>query len=144
MDEYKAEVILSTTQVKEIDEKILSGIREYNSPIFGYFDPQPFTVYSQNENGEIIAGASCDIIMKKVLRIHYLWVSDEYRKQGLGTKIINKIEELAKEKGCKNIHLDTFEFQAPRFYEKNGFKCIGTIPGWLEGQDYIFYRKRVG
>ncbi|WP_206425200.1 GNAT family N-acetyltransferase [Rickettsiales endosymbiont of Stachyamoeba lipophora] len=59
----------------------------------------------------------------------------------MGRKLFAELEQYAKSKNCKYIQLDTFEFQAKPFYEKLGFKCIGTIKEWIKGYDWHFMRK---
>lgn len=77
----------------------------------------------------------------KYARVDLLWVDETFRQHGLGRKLILKLEELCRVKGCSYIQLDTFDFQARPFYEKLGFKCIGTIHKWVEGRDCHFMRK---
>ena len=48
-------------------------------------------------------------------------VLEEYRNQHIGTLLIRKVEELFKNKDFDNYNLTTYEFQAPKFYEKFGF-----------------------
>lgn len=44
------------------------------------------------------------------LYIDILWVKEEFRKDGYGSALLNEVEKIAKEKGCRLIHLDTFDF----------------------------------
>jgi ribosomal protein S18 acetylase RimI-like enzyme len=60
-------------------------------------------------------------------RCHVLlaWVDEKYRKQGLGTTMMNLlIDDCAAD--CTVITLDTFEWQAKEFYENFGFKVVAT------------------
>ncbi len=43
--------------------------------------------------------------------IDVLWIKEEYRKDGLGTKLLKEVEKIAKEKDCHLIHLDTLIFK---------------------------------
>lgn len=56
-----------------------------------------------------------------------LWVDEEYRNQGVGSKLMDQVEKSLKDYGCSLCHLDTFSFQAPGFYEKRGYKIFGTL-----------------
>lgn len=49
-------------------------------------------------------------------------VLEQYRKQHIGTMLMKKVEELYKDEDFDNYNLTTFEFQAPKFYEKMGYK----------------------
>ena len=63
----------------------------------------------------------------EVVYIDTLWVDSKYRGKGLGAKLLAEIEKTAKAKGCYLIHLDTFDFQAKEFYEKQGYEVFGVL-----------------
>ncbi|MGN0144593.1 MAG: GNAT family N-acetyltransferase, partial [Clostridium sp.] len=75
------------------------------------------------------------------LYIDVLWVSEEYRKHGLGSRLLNEIESIATEKGCHLIHLDTFDFQAKDFYIKHGYEVFGVLDECPEGHKRYFLKK---
>lgn len=56
------------------------------------------------------------------------------RGQGISKKLLNKVEDVAQEKGFKVINLGVRETQeaAIRFYEKAGFKLVGVHPYYAE------------
>ena len=56
-------------------------------------------------------------------RISELIVSKEYRKYGVGQKLMDHMEEYFKSVNCKAILLDVFSFNenAKNFYMKNGY-----------------------
>ncbi|QMV40035.1 GNAT family N-acetyltransferase [Cohnella cholangitidis] len=60
----------------------------------------------------------------KSIFVHQLSISTEYRNKGLGVKLMDKINEVAKENNIRKIELDywTDNEAAQRFYEKLGFK----------------------
>ncbi|HGG0583364.1 MULTISPECIES: GNAT family N-acetyltransferase [Bacillus] len=74
---------------------------------------------------------------------NFLWVSEEYRHEGYGSKLIKLIEEFAIEKGCRLINLDTFSFQAPDFYKKHGYKVIGVSEDHPKGHNHYYLEKRL-
>ena len=49
-------------------------------------------------------------------------VLEEYRNQHIGTLLMKKVEELFQNEDFDNYNLTTYEFQAPKFYEKIGYK----------------------
>ena len=75
----------------------------------------------KNENEEIVGGIT-GITFWHHVHVDFLWVSEEYRHEGYGTKLIKRIEEFAIEKECSLINLDTFSFQAPAFYKNMDIK----------------------
>ena len=58
----------------------------------------------------------------KEVYISNLIVLEEYRKKGIGSKLMEKVENYFQNKGFENMNLTTRTFQAPGFYEKCGFK----------------------
>lgn len=47
----------------------------------------------------------------------------DYRKRGIGTRLLKKAQEIAREKGCYKIMLLTGKKEVIPFYEKAGFEC---------------------
>jgi hypothetical protein len=52
-------------------------------------------------------------------------------------------EDLANEKRCLGIWLDTFDFQAPEFYKKLGFSQFGEIVDYPPGHSRHYFQKRL-
>lgn len=75
--------------------------------------------------------------------VEALAVEKEHRGKGLGKTLLLEAERDMIEAGCKQISLTSLPFQAPFFYEKLGYKQIGTIPNFFEGYDLAVYRKLV-
>ena len=61
------------------------------------------------------------------MHIDSLWVDEKYRKQGLGSKLLEAAESEAKKRGCHSVHVDTMSWQAPEFYKKHGYKIISEL-----------------
>ena len=61
----------------------------------------------------------------------------------MGTKLMQMAEDLAREKECIGIWLDTFDFQAPEFYRKHGYSELGQIPDFPPGHKRFFFQKRL-
>jgi N-acetylglutamate synthase-like GNAT family acetyltransferase len=122
------------------DKNIRDGIVNFNSRIINE-KATHFSVFAKIDN-QIIGGA---LIWEHsdALYIDVLWCNENYRKKGVGTKIINMVINLASDKRIPKIFVDTYAFQAQAFYQKQGFYCIGTIPEYLLGHDRIFMRKDV-
>ncbi|PLT30332.1 GNAT family N-acetyltransferase [Peribacillus deserti] len=79
------------------------------------------------DDKENILGGITGTIFWYHLHIDFLWVDASIRGRGYGNKLLNDIEEFARENSCNLIQLDTFSFQAPDFYQKNGYEVAGVI-----------------
>ena len=101
---------------KIMQEEYLKEENKYN--IQYNFNSFCFVAYKDNNVLGIITGYS----YYKEVYIDDLVVKKEFRQKGVGTKLVKTIEEYFKGKGFDNINLCTNGFQAPKFYEKCGFK----------------------
>jgi GNAT superfamily N-acetyltransferase len=75
------------------------------------------------------------------LFIETLWVADNARLQGHGTSLMLAAEEEARKHGCERAWVDTFSFQARRFYEKLGYVVFGELEDYPPGHSRYFLRK---
>ena len=128
-----------TDNIKQEDEDVIfQGLLEYNLPRIEDKDPKDLGVYIRDDNGGIIAGLTGNT-HGNWLTIKYLWVSEELRSQGVGSRILKQAEEEAKKRGCKYSFLDTFSFQAPEFYKKYGYKEQFALNNYhVTGKRYYF------
>lgn len=96
----------------------------------------------KDENGKIIGGL-ISVFCWDWLEIDILWIDSNYRGLGYGTKLLLEIEEIAKQKGCTFIKLNTFTFQAPEFYSKHGYKVFGILDNAPRGYKHYYYLKEI-
>jgi hypothetical protein len=59
-------------------------------------------------------------------------------RSGYWLELMTMAEDLAREKRCMGIWLDTFDFQAPEFYKKLGFSQFGEIVDYPPGHSRHF------
>lgn len=79
-----------------------------------------------------------------IMHVDFFWIDESLRGEGQGTILLARMEEMAKKEKCKVIHLETFSFQAPKFYEKNGYTQFGKIENVpVENCDYFFFKKDI-
>ena len=108
---------------------ISNGLFNYNSAHFpedlkGRYEQIQLVL--QDDNGAIRGGLFGEVCWNW-LEIHSLFIDEELRKFGYGTKLLLEIEQIAVEKKCDFIKVDTLSFQALDFYEKQGYEVFGTI-----------------
>ena len=82
------------------------------------YKPFSFVAMEDNKVIGIITGNT----YYKEIHISDLIVLEEYRNKKVGTKLVKAVEDFYKDKGFENINLTTYDFQAPEFYKKCGFK----------------------
>lgn len=117
----------STREEADLVDK---GIVEYNLSKVPFTQEPSFVSINRvvkGLNGDILAGINSILYCWNCLYIDILWVKEEYRQEGYGSALLNEVEKIVKEKGCKLIHLDTFDFQAKDFYIKHGYEIFGVL-----------------
>ena len=114
-------------RLEEQDRELIYSIinKEFNVK---YLKDNIYTnwyVYKENDN--IIGFINYDIIFDKS-EIEYIYVSNEFKRKGIGTKLLNKMIQDLKEKKVNNITLEvrSDNIKAINFYKKNHFKKVAT------------------
>jgi len=74
--------------------------------------------------------------------VDVLAVAEPYRRQGIGSRLLEKAEEIARKRGCIGIRLDTTSFQAPGFYSLHGYTEFGRIDDYPPGHTHHWFMKR--
>ena len=137
--ELKIESVEHQTEVIQfLDDKVY----EYNSSTINKYEGILFTKIIRDQNSNIIAGIS-GWTWAMASEITLLWVKEEYRKNGLGKMLLKAAEDEIIKKGCTTILLRTYSFQAPLFYEKNGYKTVYILDDFPKGYKHYNLVKRI-
>lgn len=73
--------------------------------------------------------------------IDMLVVPESLRGKGIGTRLMEAAEREARKRNCSHMWLDTYDFQARRFYERLGFEVFGQLEGPPPIYPRFFMRK---
>jgi len=96
---------------------------------------------TKNDEGEPIGGMVAGNWYWNGLEIKTLWVKENYRGLGVGSKLLNYMESISQEKGPTVSMVDSFDFQSEELYLKKGNKSIGEIKNFPEGERRIYCSK---
>ena len=137
----KLDILVTDVIDAPMQRAIESGLDRFNDEITGYGDRQPLAVIVQDpETGKPLGGA----IGRSSLGLLFLdlfHLPNALRGQGLGTKILRRFEDEGRQRRCHAAVLYTISFQAPGFYERNGWRRFGEIPCDPPGTSRIFMTK---
>ena len=94
------------------------------------------------ENG-IIVGGACGEIFGNRLVLDLLWVSEEFRNRGIGTRLLRATEEMAAEQGCRDVILETLNARAVQYYVREGYEVATRVENFIPGFDKVILTRRI-
>jgi ribosomal protein S18 acetylase RimI-like enzyme len=126
------------------DENEINYIREalnqFNDERVGKDEHTPLNIVEYDENGKMIGGILGGTYWGWMY-VDILWVHENHRHKGIGSKLLSEAEKEAIRRGCHHVHLDTMSWQAPGFYKKHGYEVIGILPDIPNGnQKYLLMK----
>jgi GNAT superfamily N-acetyltransferase len=122
--------------------ELWKGLVAYNREQAGPLKYSRAVITAKGKNGELLGG----LILQSYWRESYielLWLSAKARGTGVGTRLIQEAERSARRRGSLLIHLNTYSFQAPGFYRKQGYRRFGALSGSPRGESRYFYVKNL-
>jgi GNAT superfamily N-acetyltransferase len=138
-----SELVINTEPTPEQVQYLEDRLYEFNSSVTGITDGEWLAIFVRDERDRIVAGI-CGNTWGGCLEIRQFWVEESQRKQGLGTRLLGEAEQEARRRGCRQIFLTTFSFQAPAFYAKHGFEVVAAVDDHPRGHRNLLLRKRLG
>ena len=96
------------------------------------------------DDGKLVAGLDACITNFKILYVSTVFVDEEYRRKGLGARLMREMEKRAAAMGVNMIRLDTYDWQGKEFYETLGYECVGHYDNKEDGFSEYFYLKKLG
>jgi GNAT superfamily N-acetyltransferase len=78
------------------------------------------------------------------LHIEVLFVIEEYRRRGLGGRLLEMAELEGAVRGARRAFLDTFSFQAIDFYCRRGYQVFGELLDFPPGHRRCWLVKSIG
>jgi len=123
--DLKVEVEPESKDIRSLEDRLY----EYNVEQTGSDDGKWLSIFVRDDTGDIAAGLHgwtwCG-----TCKVERLWVRKDLRRQGYGQRLLAAAEQEARARGCHQLLLDTFSFQAPLFYKELGFEIIGVTEGF--------------
>lgn len=132
-------------QDKELNRRLSKELDEFNFLATGTTDADQseLSVKAVDDAGVLIGGLSAST-WGGLLDIEMLWVREDSRGDGWGSRLLLAAEEEARRRGCDRACLSSFTFQAPAFYQRHGYVETGRTPGVPGGaEDVHMYKSLV-
>lgn len=92
------------------------------------------------DNEKLIGGA-IGFIEYNWYFLDLLYIDEEYRGRDIATELLGKIEKFSKNENLTGVRMETWNFQAKGFYEKNGYTVFAEIEDCPPGTIDYFLKK---
>lgn len=130
---------LNQEQVEDIEERL----EDFDESYITYKMDGEIQIGIEDD-GKLVAGLDACITNFKILYVSTVFVDEEYRRKGLGARLMREMEKRAAAMGVNMIRLDTYDWQGKEFYEALGYECVGHYENKEDGFSEYFYLKRLG
>ena len=127
MSEPGYRVVVSDQDNAEAERTIETGLAEYNREMAGYIDTRLLSAYVRDATSGQIIGGLVGRTSLGLFFIDLIFLPTELRGKRLGSEIMEAAEDEARKRGCTTAVLYTITFQAPGFYERQGYRVLGRI-----------------
>jgi ribosomal protein S18 acetylase RimI-like enzyme len=143
MTERSAVVIsIETETADDVRKEVNSGLYAYNVQFAGPMDYSALIIGARDVDKKIIGGLVADLQPGwKWMHVHRLWVDESHRRAGIGRLLLGTAENEAQKRGCLHVAVDTFDFQARGFYEKQGYSVYAVQDDYPVGHRKFLLRK---
>ena len=125
----------SAAEIEALEDRLY----EHNSAATGHIDGRGLGFEVLDDAGARI-GAIAGHTWGGVAEIAQLWVDPAHRQGGLGGALLEAAIAEARARGCRQMLLMTYDFQAPWLYERHGFTRLIEVPNWPAGHTHILMR----
>ena len=117
-------------------------LRDFNKQFVPPEDSVPLWLFARDGQGHVQGGLRG--------RTHWGWcfveilaVAEALRGHGIGAQLLRRAEDLAKARGCVGIYLTTVGFQAPEFYQRQGYAQFGQLSDFPRGYVQHWFATRL-
>ena len=141
MDDIKLEKIEGEPS-KEDKDVMIQGLLSHHADKGHVRKTTTFSFLLKNQEDKVV-GMVIATVLWNGMEINSLWVDESIRNQGWGEKLMNIAEEEGKNRGCTVSYTNTFDWQAPKFYEKLGYTLYGKLDDFPKGSSLSYYSKQL-
>jgi len=112
----------------DLEAELSRELDVFNLSRTGTDAPRELTLKAHDVDGRLVAGLS-GWTWGTCAAISMVWVREDQRGEGWGTRLMATAEEEARNRGCERAAVSSFTFQAPGFYQRLGYVETGRTVG---------------
>ncbi|MFI9616232.1 GNAT family N-acetyltransferase [Streptomyces sp. NPDC052023] len=127
----------------DLEQRLDEELTAYNTAATRTGRPEEISVRVTARDGELLGGLT-GWIWGGLCGVEMLWVGADRRRAGWGSKLMRAAEDEAVRRGCTDMIVSSYTFQAPEFYRKLGFREAGRLPGVPGGHEDVYLHKVIG
>lgn len=120
--------------------QVRRGLGRFNREAGNIINYKDLVLFVRDAGGRIVGGL-IGCTLGTLLLVETLWLEEELRGKGYGSRLLQVAEEEALARGCRVAELMTFSWQAPEFYKKKGYAVFGELEEVGAGHTAYFFRK---
>lgn len=137
----KPNLVVTDIVDRPIEQAIGGGLKRFNEAATGISDTRPLAVVVKDPVSGEVTGGALGRTSLGLLFLDLFFLPEALRGSGLGTEVLRMFEEEGRRRGCRSGFLFTISFQAPGFYERQGWRRFGEILCDPPGISRIFMTK---
>ena len=137
-----AEPRLDLTDTPRDDDMavVMSGLTAFNATDVGPSERRSLAVFIRDDDGKVVGGmfgyTGWDWLFTQ-----WLFIPETLRGQGMAGRLLATAEAEAIARGCHNAWIDTFNPQALRAYQRQGYVPFGELADFPPGRTRTFLQK---
>jgi GNAT superfamily N-acetyltransferase len=135
-----AAIELTSSPSGEDLDVILNSLTAYNEAEVGPADRIRLAVLIRDDDGNVIGGLS-GYTSWGWLFTQLLFIPEQLRGQGMAARLLDEAEAEARRRGCRGAWIDTFNPQALKAYQRQGYEIFGELPAFVGDRTRSFLRK---
>ncbi|MGV8890319.1 MAG: GNAT family N-acetyltransferase [Pseudomonas sp.] len=134
-------IVVSDVIEPEVEQVLSAGLSAFNDQMTGINDRQSLAVTVRDPETHQVLGGITGRTSLGLLFLDLFYLPESLRGSGLGSRLLKAYEDEGRRRGCRSAVLYTLSFQAPEFYEKNGWQRFGEVPCDPQGTSRVFMSK---
>lgn len=108
---------------------ITDGVIEFGRAEAAGGDARPIGCFLR-DGERVLAGATGRTEFGRLF-VSYVWVDEPLRGRGLGTEALRRIEAAGRERGARDVLIETLSDRTAALYEREGYTSISRIEGYV-------------
>lgn len=127
----------------ELNEKLSQELSAFNDAASGDDTQRSLSIEARSEGNDLVGGLM-GWTWGTCAGVEMLWVDQAHRRTGWGARLMRAAEAEARARGCTQLLVSSFTFQAPDFYRRLGYEEFARSEGLpVAGLADVHFRKDI-